>query len=96
MKYRLTKDCLGYKKGQDFEVEKNRIVDSDKYTVANHVETLLLLETGILEEVKEEEWPTKGDSFYWVDDEGLVLGGTYDGYSWEKRLIDCGNYFRTK
>lgn len=60
MKYRLTEDWLEYKKGQEFFKHREDLwlkisTDIDRF-IANEVELSLLLKTGILEEVKEEEW----------------------------------------
>lgn len=91
MKYRLTEDLkmLGWKRGQimeeDAEINYPKMVRS------------LLLKTGILEEVKEEEWLKNGDEYWYVDDEGQTcevewgMQGRFD-----KNRVAFGNVFRSE
>lgn len=110
MKYRLTEDCkmLGWKKGQVFEghpkVPHEMVVaySSRGPTISavdepiSKVELSLLLKTGILEEVKEEEWPREGDTYWYISTNGEVDYIKWQNNASHKEYKEFNNCFRTR
>lgn len=99
MKYRLTEDWLEYKKGDVFTYSKEKWLTQNgslKEDVTP-IELSLLLKTGLLEEVKEEEWPILGDSVWYVDTYGEIEKDMWTGVNkYDQILKERGNVFPNK
>lgn len=91
MRYRLTEDWLGeYKKGHVFDMDGIGEIGMSR------VELSLLIKTGILEEVKEEEWPKVGHGYWYIGWNGMVYQDIWSQRVHEESAKVFGNIFHSK
>ena len=69
---------------------------NDITTHFNPFETALMLHTGILEEVKEDEWPKVGGDYWFIDSDGDVWGSHWDGEVTDEYRQAFLGIYRTK
>lgn len=98
--YKLTQDIGTHKSGMEVEVPEDGAcayyLDASYTLHFDSAITALLIKTGILEEVKEEKWPKRGNGYYYLLNDGAIDSDEWDDHSVDYKRQNFLGIFRTR
>lgn len=94
--YTLTKDCPLGKKDTEISDDGIGIINNWSELEVDEATIFLYIELGILKEKKEKVWPTNGDGYYYLQEDGRVFNSNWIDHPVDNRRKEFLGIFKTE